>query len=252
MAAIKKEELVQLEKKHGLTEDGLTYQQRCSRITAVMKGEPWDSTPPVVAPRRAGIAPQPARATSPMGNAVRQHPLYGKKILITPLLIEDENRYITYEEVVGHEIIVSEAAAGEMLQGNDSLDRVVADYVVQSENKSRPVVGKACIPKSGQEISITFGKGMPGVPIVRGNDGQTGYLWSFPSQRRQIGDTMIQLHGLKTLVTQIYPELLPKFSGKPVMMYIDGLVLAASIPQTDAIIKTHRRQELQDAKLGLV
>ena len=90
------------------------------------------------------------------------------------------------------------------------------------------------------------------VPVVRGNDRQRGYIWSFPTHMRQYGDTMIQIYGLKTLITQIYPELLPKFSGKPVMMYVDGLVLAASIPQTDAILKEHRRKELQDARLGLV
>lgn len=250
MAAIKKEELVQLEQKYGLSEDGLTYQQRCSRITAVIKGEQWEA-PSVREPRRSSVAPRPARTLSPT-DAVRDHPLYGKKILITPLLVEDENRYITYEEVVGHEIIVNEAAAGEMLQGNDQLDRVVADYTIQSVNKSRPVIAKSSIPKSGQEQYIIFGKGISGVPIVRGNDGQTGYLWAMPSQRRQIGDTMIQLHGLKTLITQVYPELLSKFSGKPVMSYIDGLVLVASIPQTEAILKSHRRREMQDAKLGLV
>lgn len=249
MAAIKKEELVRLETEHGLTEGGLTYQQRCSRITAVMKGEEWN-LPVAPEPRRASVTPR--SAVSPAGTAVRNHPLFGKKILITPMLIEDENRYLTYEEKVGHEIIVSEAAAGEKLQGNDNLDRVVADYDIHTVNRSRPVIAKSCIPKTGQEISITFGRGLPGVPIVKGNDGQTGYIWAFPSQRRQIGDTMIQLHGLKTLITQIYPELLPKFSGKPVMMYIDGLVLAASIPQTEAVLKSHRRQELQDAKLGLV
>ena len=249
MAAIKKEDLEKLEAKYGLSEDGLTYQNRCSRITAVQKGESWVKPRPAEQ-RRAGIAD--TEPTTPTGAAIRTHPLYGKKILISPLLVEDQNRYLTYEEVVGHEIVVREAAAGEMIQGHDELDRVVADYEIRSENKSRPVVATACIPKSGQELSITFGKGLPGVPVVRGNDGQTGYIWAYPSQRRQIGDTVIQLHGLKTLITQIYPELLPKFSGKPVMSYVDGLVLVASIPQTEAILKAHRRQELQDAKLGLV
>ena len=249
MAAIKKDDLEKLKSEYGLSDDDLTYQQRCSRITAVQKGESWVKPQPSE-PRRSSVAP--VKPTTPTGAAVRNHPLFGKKILITPLLIEDQNRYLTYEEVVGHEIVVSEASAGEMIHSNDELDRVVADYEVRSENKSRPVVATACVPKSGQEISITFGKGIPGVPVVRGNDGQTGYLWAYPSQRRQIGDTIIQLHGLKTLITQIYPELLPKFSGKPVMSYIDGLVLVASIPQTEAILKAHRRQELQDAKLGLV
>jgi hypothetical protein len=105
------------------------------------------------------------------------------------------------------------------------------------------------VPKSGQEISWAIGKEL--VPVVRGNDGQRGYIWILPTHMRQYGDTMIQIFGLKTLIQQVYPELLPKFSGKPMMTYIDGLVLAASIPQTEALMKEHRRRELQDAKLGL-
>ena len=62
----------------------------------------------------------------------------------------------------------------------------------------------------------------------------------------------MQVFGLKTLIEQIYPELLPKFSGKPRMKFIDAVTLAADIPLTEALLKEHRRKELQDKRLGLV
>jgi len=146
---------------------------------------------------------------------------------------------------------VEEVTAGELLHGApEAVDRMVGDYRIISKNPNRIVTAKTTLPKVGQEISYTIGKDL--VPVVRGNDGQRGYIWSIPTHTRQYGDTMIQIIGLKTLITQISPELLPRFSGKPVMMYIDGLALAASIPMTEAILKEYRRKELQDAKLGLV
>jgi hypothetical protein len=167
------------------------------------------------------------------------------------MMVPDKNRAVYFDEPVGHDIQVEEVSAGTLLYGSaDDVDRMVGDYKVISENPNRIITAKTTLPKSGQEISWAIGQEL--VPVVRGNDGQRGYIWSMVTHMRQVGDTMIQIYGLKTLITQIYPELLPRFSGKPVMMYVDGLVLAASIPQTDAILKEHRRKELQDAKLGLV
>lgn len=51
MSAIKKEELEELEKKHGLEAGDLTYQLRCSRITAYEKGEGETWAPPREAER---------------------------------------------------------------------------------------------------------------------------------------------------------------------------------------------------------
>ena len=88
--------------------------------------------------------------------------------------------------------------------------------------------------------------------MVRGNNGDRGYIWSFPTSVMQFDDTMVQVYGLKTLVTNVYPELLSKFSGKPMMSYVDGITLVASIPLTDALFKEQRRKELLDARAGLV
>lgn len=88
--------------------------------------------------------------------------------------------------------------------------------------------------------------------MVRGNDNKRGYIWSFPNQVVQVEDTLVQLYGLKQLITSVYPELLPEFSGKPVMEYVDGVTLVALIPQTHALLKKHRRKELLDAKAGII
>ena len=246
MAAISKEELKALEKKFGLEEDGLTYQKRLSRITKVQRGETWEDEKPTSQSRTTTLRP---KKLSP-DQLLKQHPLYGQRLLITPMMTPDKNRALYFDEPVGHEITVEEIAAGKLLYDKPSeVDRMVGDYRIVSENPNRIVTAKTTLPKIGQEISWQIGKEL--VPVVRGNDGQRGYIWSFPTHRRQFGDTMIQLYGLKTIITTVFPELLPKFSGKPVMMYIDGLVVAASIPQTDAILKEHRRKELQNARLGL-
>jgi hypothetical protein len=246
MAAISKERLVALEAAHGLAEDGLTYQQRLSRITAVRSGKPWEMTKSPEL-KQGTIRQTP---TPPNTKPLEQHPLFGKRVLITPMMTMDKNRALYFDEPVGPDIEVEEVQAGPLLYGSpEGIDRISGDYRIIKRDPSRTITAKTSVPKSGQEISWAIGKEL--VPVVRGNDGQRGYIWILPTHMRQYGDTMIQIFGLKTLIQQVYPELLPKFSGKPMMTYIDGLVLAASIPQTEALMKEHRRRELQDAKLGL-
>ena len=250
MAALSKKDLELLEARYGLKEDDLTYQQRLSRITKVQKGEQWSSGEVKKPQGKRGTMGTANEKLSPT-EAVKRHPLYGKKLLITPLMTPDKNRALYFDEPIGPDIEVEEVAAGQLLYGMpEDVDRMVKDYKVIRKNPNKIVTAKTTLPKVGQEISYTIGKDL--VPVVRGNDGQRGYVWAMPTHVRQVGDTMVQVYGLKTLITQVYPELLGKFSNKPVMMYIDGLVLAASIPMTEAILKEHRRKELQDAKLGLV
>ena len=247
MAAISKAELERLEGELGLTEDGLTYQLRCSRLSAIQKGEAWEK-PKGEEPKRGTIESSSVKKnTRPLDT----HPLFGKRILITPMMTPDKNRAIYFDEPVGPDIEVEEVSAGKMLYGaSEDVDRMVGDYKIIRNNPERIITAKTTLPKSGQEISWKIGEEI--VPVVRGNDGQRGYVWILPTHMRQYGETMIQIYGLKTLIQQLYPELLPKFSGKPMMMYVDGLVLAASIPQVTALLKEQRRKELQDAKLGLV
>lgn len=236
MTAMKKEDLERLEREYGLSEDDLSYQHRCSRIAAVMRGEKWE---------------KPKPKTEPTNADPKKHPLYGKKILITPLMVPDARRNIAFEEPIGHDIQVRDAHAGDMIYGApEEVDRMVGDYVMVHEDKTRTITAKTTFPKIGTEISWTLGKEL--CPVVRGNDGQRGYLWSFPTSMIRVDDTMIQVYGLKTLITQVWPELLPKFSGKPLMSYIDGITLAASIPMTNALIKEQRRKEMLDAKVGLI
>lgn len=248
MAALSKKELEAREKTHGLEAGELTYQQRLQRLASTERGEVWEA--PKSTEVRRGKVTSSSRRLSP-DEALLQHPLHGKTLLITPMMTPDKDRALYFDEPVGHEIQVEEIAAGKLLYGASAdVDRMVGDYKVTHENPSRLITAKTTLPKSGQEITWTIGKDL--VPVVRGNDGQAGYAWSLPTHMRQYGDTMIQIHGLRTLLEMIAPELLPRFSGKPVMSYIDGLVLVASIPQTTAILKEYRRKELQDAKLGLV
>ena len=247
MAAIPKTQLEQLEGQFDLKEDGLTYQQRCSRITAVQKGEAWEM-PKAPEPKKGTVE---STSQESMTSAVNKHPLIGKRLLITPMMTPDKNRALYFDEAIGPDIQVEEVQAGQILWGaSDDVDRMVGDYKIVRADPSKIITAKTTLPKSGQEISWLIGQEL--VPVVRGNDGQRGYVWQLPTHMRQFGDTMIQIFGLKTLIQQVYPEALSRFSGKPVMMYVDGLVLAASIPQTDAIMKELRRKELQDARLGLV
>lgn len=245
MTAIKKEVLEQLEAQYGLSDDGLSYQQRCSRITAVQKGEDWE--PKKQEQRRGSIEPEKI----PMQRAAQMHPLYGKRLLITPMMVPDAKRNIAFDEPVGHEIVVRDASAGEMIYGTpEEVDRMVGDYQIVREDRNKKVVAKTTFPKIGTEITWVLGKEL--CPVARGNDGSEGYVWSLPTSLVQVGDTMIQVYGLKTLIENVWPELLPKFSGKPMMSYVDGVTLVASIPQTQALLKEQRRKELLDARAGLV
>lgn len=248
MAAIPKKDLERLEAQYGLDDGGLSYQHRCSRITAIQKGEEW-SMPEPAQPKRAGLDGEHGHLGA--RDAAKAHPLYGKRILITPMMTPDAKRAIAFDEPVGHEIQVREAQAGDMIYGSpEDVDRMVGDYVVVREDKNKTIMAKTTFPKIGTEISWLLGKEL--CPVVRGNDGSKGYVWSLPTSMVQVENTMIQVYGLKTLITMVYPELLEKFKGKPMMSYVDGMTLAASIPMTEALLKEQRRKELLDAKAGLV
>lgn len=244
MTAMKKEELERLEAEHGLEPDGLSYQHRCSRIAAVMRGEEWKA-PKAKAPRRSVDAP-----TKPGTSDIRNHPLYGKRILIAPLMTPDAKRNLAYDEVLGPEIVVKDFEAGEHLYGKpEEVTQMVGDYEIVRRDSTKHVVAKTTFPKIGTEISWCLGKEL--VPVVRGNSGERGYIWSFPTKPIQVGDTIIQVYGLKTLIQQVFPNLLTKFSGKPMMSYIDGVTLAANIPMTEALIREECRKERIDAQAGI-
>lgn len=239
MAAINKKELEELEKEYGLEEDGLSYQHRCSRITAYQKGEGETWEPPE------------KQKAAPYQTAIEDHPFYGKRILITPLMTIDRNRNLAFDEPIGPEITVRDYNAGDAIYNQgESVDRMVGDYEIVNVDRSKQVIAKTTFPKVGTEISWAPGKEL--VPVVRGNDGKRGYIWSLPSMVVQVEDTLIQLHGLKTLIRSVYPELEEKFKGKPLMDYVDGVTLVASIPGTHALLKEHRRQELIDERAGLI
>ena len=241
MTAMKKEELEVLEAEHGLKPDGLSYQHRCSRIAAVMRGEEW--APPKKPKAKAGMDKQ--------GNdKIQTHPLYGKRILITPLMTPDAKRNLAFDEDLGPEIEVREFEAGEHIYGApEDVTQMVGDYEIVRRDTSKHVIAKTTFPKIGTEISWCIGKEL--VPVVRGNSGERGYIWSFPTKVIQVGDTLIQVYGLKTLIQQVFPELIPRFSGKPLMSYIDGVTLAANIPMTEALIREQQRKERIDAQAGI-
>lgn len=243
MTAIKKEELERLESEYGLKPDGLSYQHRCSRIAAVQRGDEWE--PPK--PKRKATMSRHESDTSD----VKSHPLYGKRILITPMMRPDAKRNLAFDEVLGPELVVKEYEAGEHLYGApEEVDRMVGDYEIVKRDSSHQVVAKTTFPKIGTEISWCIGKEL--VPVVRGNSGERGYIWSFPTKVIQVGDTLIQVYGLKTLIQQVFPELIPRFSGKPLMSYIDGVTLAANIPMTEALIREQQRKERIDAQAGII
>ena len=242
---MKMDELVRLEAEHGLNADGLSYQHRCSRIAAVLKGEKWEAPKPK---RKATMSRHQDDAVSQGG--IESHPLYGKRILITPMMRPDAKRNIAYDEVLGPEMEVREFEAGERIYGApEDVTQMVGDYEIVRRDPTKRVIAKTTFPKIGTEISWCIGKEL--CPVVRGNSGERGYIWSFPTKVIQIEDTLIQLYGLKTLIQQTFPELLPRFSGKPVMSYIDGITLAANIPMTEAIIREHNRKERIDAQAGI-
>jgi len=247
MAAPKKEELEKLEAEYGLEPGDLTYQHRCSRITAYMEGHGENWKPPVKEEKVAAKGPTTKKFD-------QRHPLFGKRILITPLMTPDAKRNLAFDERLGPEIIVRDYNAGEAIYGAaEDVQRMVGDYEIVRVDRSKEVIAKTTFPKIGTEISITPGVDL--VPVVRGNDHQRGYIWSFPTRLIQVEFDNeiygIQVYGLKTLIRQIYPELEPEFSGKPMMNYIDGVTLAASIPQTHALLKKHIREERMAEKAGL-
>lgn len=250
MAAIKMEELEKLEQDFGLLPDNLTYQQRCSRITALQKGEEWELKEP---------EPKQIDPNKPTISKINTHPLFGKTILISPLLYPDSKRFITYDEPLGPEMEVREFNAGEAIRNyGEDKDRLFGEYEIISRSQKKQVIAQSSIPKIGTELTYTIGRDL--VPVVRGSNGERGYIWSMPSQQLKVsnGDgkthTLVQVYGLKTLIQQVFPELLPEFSPKngSMMKYIDGITLAASIPQTTALLKKKQRQELIDVKAGLV
>ena len=243
MTAIKKEELERLEEQYGLSHDGLTYQHRCSRITAYMNGQGEKWTPPVKEQKASLDKPNTERVS-------KAHPLYGKRILITPLMTPDAKRNLAFDETLGPKMTVREYNAGEAIYGaTEDVERMVGDYVIESIDRSQRTIAKTTFPKIGTEISWQLGVEL--CPVVRGNDGKRGYIWSFPTSVMRFDDTYIQLYGLKTLIRQVYPELEPKFSGKPMMDYVDGVTLVASIPQTHALLKKHIREEMMAERAGL-
>lgn len=243
MTAMKKEELERLEAEHGLEPDGLSYQHRCSRIAAVLRGEEWKE--PKKAKPKTSMSRQASDSTD-----VHNHPLYGKTILITPLMTPDAKRNLAYDEVLGPELVVRDFEAGEHIYGApEDVTQMVGDYEIVHRDTTKQVIAKTTFPKIGTEITFTIGRDL--VPVVRGNSGERGYIWSFPTKPIQIGDTIIQLYGLKTLIQQVFPNLIPRFSGKPLMSYIDGVTLAANIPMTHAIIQEEQRKERIDAQAGI-
>ena len=162
----------------------------------------------------------------------------------------DAKRNLAFDEPVGPEIVTRDYNAGDAIYGtSEEVDRMVGDYEVVSVDHTKQVMAKTTFPKIGTEISWQLGVEL--CPVVRGNDGKRGYIWSFPTSVAQYGDTLIQLYGLKTLIRQVYPELESAFSGKPIMDYVDGVTLVASIPQTHALLKKHMREEAMAEKAGL-
>lgn len=259
MTAMKKDELERLEAEFGLEPDGLSYQHRCSRIAAYQKGEEW--TPPEKKPAKRELDPDEhaeqgyfVSVVGGMPKEAKGNPLYGKKLLITPLMTPDAKRNIAYNELLGPDIVVHEFDAGQHIYGApEEVDRMVGDYEIDHVDPSRMVYAKTTFPKIGTEI--TYRVGIDLAPVVRGNDHKVGYHWTFPSCILEFvdGDESwpVQVQGLKSLIMQIYPEILPKFSGKPIMDYIDGITLAADIRETHRLIEEARRQWLLDERAGL-
>lgn len=248
MSAIKKEELERLEKEYGLEPDGLSYQHRCSRITAYIngEGEKWKRPEKEI---KVGVRPK-----STVKKFDKTHPLWGHPIMITPMIKPDANRNLAYDEDLGPEVVAKDYNAGEAIYGAaEDVQRMVGDYEILRVDHSKHVIAKTTFPKIGTEI--TFRPGIDLVPVVRGNDGKRGYIWSFTPRVLRVefqGELYaFQVYGLKSLIRQVYPELEPRFSGKPMMDYVDGVTLVASIPQTHALLKDHIRKERMAEKAGI-
>lgn len=245
MAAPTKEALEQWEASVGLTDEGLTYQKRVKRMFEMksMSNEP----------REAQAASQAVKQGAPELLDITQHPLYGKLLLISPKLTPNKNRAVEYDEIVGHEIIVEEAHAGAMIEGmGENTDRAYGEFNIVHEDKGKPVVAKSHVPKVNTELTFRLLEDELPVPVVRGTDGQTGYLYSWPSTRIRIDEhNEIMLHGLKSIIRHFFPEYISHFSGKPMMSYVDGVTLVASKPLTDNLMLEARRKKAKDAKLGI-
>lgn len=258
MPAPKKEQLEAFESALGLEVGDLTYQQRHKRMAAAKRGESWslddaNETKEATQPKRGDLSP-----VEKMKRDAKAHPLQGYKILLAPKMRPDANRVMGFDEPLGPEMEVDEVHAGEAMQNvSAETQRMVADYKVTNVNTSKILYAKTTFPKIGTEMSVTIGDPLPGVIVIEGNQGERGYLWSYKSSVIPIEGpdgnvTMIQLHGLKTLIQQVFPELLPEFSGKQgkvPMSYIDGVTLVAAIPQTLALLRQARMEKMRDAKL---
>jgi len=254
MPAPKKKVIAAFEAQHGLEEGDLTYQQRHQRMSAMEKGEDWFPNTTVTVKKRSSLDP-----LTKMKQDAKTHPLQGYKILIAPKMIPDAKRIMGYDEPLGPEIEVELAHAGEMINASaEDTERMVGDYKVTHVSKDRILYAKTTFPKIGTEMSITIGDPLPGVVVIEGNKGERGYLWSLKSQVVPVEDkqgkhiTMVQLHGLKTMITHAFPHLLSEFSGKQgkvPMSAIDGVSLVAAIPQTLALLQQARREKLRDAQI---
>lgn len=246
MAAIKKELLEEMEAMHGLSEDGLTYQQRCSRIAAYQQGHGEEWNVEDTAGWKNNINKQGQQRKS-----IKDHPLYGEVLMLTPRILPDKNRALYVEEEIGPEMDVDEANAGEFLyNAGEGVDRMFADYKVNRINKSKKVEAKLGIPKIGQEITFTIGKDL--CPVCLGNDGQRGYIWDMPLKEVQIDDCIIRMQGLSSLIQGIFPEHMDVFKGAPVMKSVDGLVLCADISRTHALLSQWSQERKQRKALGLL
>lgn len=245
MSAIKKEDLERMEQEFGLTPDGLSYQHRCSRIAAYQAGigEQWKP-------------PEKQKPTAPQRPSFEQHPLYGKTILISPLMTPDANRAFYYEEDLGPaDIVATDASAGQEIQGmGEDTQRLVRDYDIVHVSSHQRVYAKTTLPKINTELTFTPGRDL--AVVCRGNDGQRGYVWSFPVQDIQVNDSIIRIYGLKSIIRQVYPEIEEKFSNRPgsaaIMRYIDNVTLAADIPMTHNLIRQARRQREIDRNAGII
>ena len=198
MVALKKDQLMRLEMKYGLEPDGLSYQHRCSRIAAVMRGEAW--VPPEKPKRRKATQPVKGDGITNKITDIKDHPLYGQKVLITPMMRPDAKRNLAYDEVVGPEIEVREFEAGEHIYGApEDVTQMVGDYEIQAVNPKKKVIAKTTFPKIGTEISYTIGRDL--VPVVTGNSGERGYIWSFPTRVIQVKATSLSPRPLTVSTT---------------------------------------------------
>lgn len=238
MSAIKKEDLARLEKEYGLEPDGLSYQHRCSRIAAYQAGQGESWTPPEKEARQ-----------DTSRSSFRLHPLYGKTILLSPRMTADKNRMLYYDEELGPEMETQDVNAGERIYNmDDTTQRLMTDYEITRVSKTRKVIAKSHVPKINTELTYTIGKDLA---VVCRGESQRGYLWSYPVQDIQIGDTIVRIWGLQSLIREVFPELEREFHDPPLMTYIDGVSLAANIPMTHDIIARARRQRLIDERAGI-